>query len=115
MQKFLRISLQKEGMPDGMALALLSGQLTLTHTKLFQTELGKVLESGYTNVQIDLSNVTYIDSTGLAAFIPIHQKFQEAGGSVSIINPRRLIRHIFTSSKLDEVLNIGPELEAGPS
>lgn len=72
-------------------------------------EINRLFASGYHTYEIDLSELTYLDSSGLAAFIPIHEKSREVSGSMKITNPRRLIRQIFVSAHLDCVLDIGPD------
>ena len=108
-ERMLQMNVNAEGLPEGSVQVLLKGQLTWTHVKQFHVDIGQLFSKGYTVLEIDLAELTYLDSTGLGAFLAVHKKIQEAGGRLTITNPRRLIRHLFVSAHLDTVLEIGPE------
>jgi anti-sigma B factor antagonist len=108
-ERGLQTIVNVEGLPEGYAQVFLKGQLTWTHVKQFQSDIRQLFSKGYTILEIDLAELTYLDSSGLGAFLPIHKMYQEAGGRVKITNPRRLIRHLLVSAHLDTVLEIGPE------
>jgi anti-anti-sigma factor len=108
-EKGLKLTL--ESLPGGAGgiRAMVKGQLTWPHIRQFQSDINRILASGCKYIEIDLSDLTYLDSSGLAAFLPLNERFKQAQGSLKIIHPRRIIRHLFTSAHLDMVLDIGPE------
>jgi anti-anti-sigma factor len=108
MDKFLKIVLLQES-DEGTVRVLLQGQLTWPNIKQFQSEMNRLFSLGKKQIELDLRELSYLDSSGLAALIPIHTLFKQEGGCVVIRNPRRLIRHIFVSAHLDSVIDIGPE------
>ncbi|NUN97589.1 MAG: STAS domain-containing protein [Candidatus Omnitrophica bacterium] len=83
--------------------------MTWPHVKQFQNEMGRVLQSGVRVLELDLAGLSYLDSAGLAAFLPVHQLFTNAGGRMRIVNTRKFIRHLFVSSHLDTVLEFAVE------
>jgi anti-anti-sigma factor len=93
---------------EGGIRVQLKGQLTFPNIKQFQMEISRILASGHKHLEIDIGDVVYLDSSGLAAFIPVNDRIREAQGSLRITNPRRFIRHVFVSAQLDTVLDIGP-------
>jgi anti-anti-sigma factor len=97
------------GSTPGEVRALLKGQLTMPLVKQFQLEINRILLAGCQILELDLADLNYLDSSGLAAFIPVHQRMQTAGGQMRIRHPRKLIRHLFVSAHLDKVLDLGPE------
>ncbi len=108
-EKGLKVVL--EALPgEGGIRALLKGQLTWPHIRQFQLEINRVQASGCKHLEIDLAELSYLDSSGLAAFLPVNERFKQAQGSLKLVNPRRIIRHLFTSAHLDMVLDIGPEI-----
>ncbi len=108
-EKGFKLILETTPAEGGGTRVLLKGLLTWPHIRQFQTEINRALATGCKYLEIDLSELTYLDSSGLAAFLPLHDRLKQAEGSLKIVNPRRIIRHLFTSVHLDQVLDIGPE------
>lgn len=88
------------------------GNLTSTVSSQLKNEITRLIARGCRNFTLDLSDLLYLDSTGLASFVAAHKQVMEVSGSFKLVNPRRLIRHLFVSAKLDTVLDIGPVVGA---
>src|SRR5438445_11566904 len=63
-------------------------------------------------IVIDLSRATYIDSSGLAALILAMQKVEAYGGKFFLTGLRETMRSIFESSRLDQIFQIFPDVDA---
>jgi len=61
---------------------------------------------------VDLSRVTYIDSSGLAALIEGMQNVEEYGGKFALAGLQETIRTIFEIARLDQVFQIFPDVDA---
>jgi anti-sigma B factor antagonist len=57
-------------------------------------------------VVIDLTKVTYLDSSGLAVLIEGMQNVQEYGGRFAIAGVQESVKHIFDIARLDQVFQI---------
>ena len=55
---------------------------------------------------VDLSGVTFIDSTGLSMLVRLHRACIANGGSLVVADPSEPVRRLFEISKVDEVLTI---------
>lgn len=99
--------------PEWDAILFLEGQLTWPHVRQFQTEMDRYLNGGKKKLCLDLRDLTYLDSSGLAAFVPVHTKFENAGGHLVLRYPRKLIYHVFASAHLDTVLDVRKEPSNG--
>ncbi|MCA9434141.1 MAG: STAS domain-containing protein [Candidatus Omnitrophica bacterium] len=111
MDQHLRTTLETEGLEPGQARLTLRGQFTWLHGKQFRTEFERALRNGFNQIEIDLRDLSYLDSTALSEILGAKKMAETAGGDIRIVNPRKLIRHIFVSAKLDQVLDIGPPLD----
>ena len=60
---------------------------------------------------VDLSRVTYIDSSGLAALIEGMQNTEEYGGKFALAGLQETIRTIFEIARLDQVFQIFPDVD----
>jgi anti-anti-sigma factor len=89
----------------------LNGRLAQLDVKRFRSEVEKLISRGFREIEVDLRDLQYIDSGGVAELVPIYQSVQQRNGSLRIINPRRLIRHILVSAHLTDLIEIGPSHE----
>jgi len=61
---------------------------------------------------VDLSSVTYIDSSGLAALIAAMQRVERYGGEFLLAGLQGTICDIFENLRLDQVFQIFPDAAA---
>ena len=61
---------------------------------------------------VDLSQVPYIDSPGIAVLIGALQSLELEGGVFMIAGAREGVRMIFESAKLDQYFRLFPDVEA---
>jgi len=61
---------------------------------------------------VDLSQVPYIDSSGIAVLIGAMQSLEHEGGIFMISGPQEGVRMIFESAKLDQYFRLFPDLES---
>ena len=60
------------------------------------------------HVVVDLSGVTFIDSSGLAVLIKAMQDVKEYGGKFALAGLNHNLRSIFEMARLDQVFLIDP-------
>ena len=61
---------------------------------------------------VDLSNVPYIDSSGIAVLIGAMQSLEHEGGSFLLACAQDGVRMILESAKLDQYFHLFPSVEA---
>jgi anti-sigma B factor antagonist len=61
---------------------------------------------------VDLSRVTYVDSSGLAVLIEGMQNVEEYGGKFALAGLQQSVRDIFELARLDQVFRIFPTVDA---
>ena len=61
---------------------------------------------------VDLTKVTYLDSSGLAVLIEGMQNVQEYGGKFALTNVQESVQHIFEIARLDQVFQIFPDVDS---
>ncbi len=55
------------------------------------------------SLRIDLSEVTFLDSTGLGALISLRNAAQEAGGDAVLVRPTAAVDRVLVLTQLDSV------------
>ena len=63
------------------------------------------------DVVIDLSQVTFVDSSGLGALIVARNTAREGRGSVSLVSPPPVVRRLLGSTRLHDVFAIYDSLD----
>jgi anti-sigma B factor antagonist len=61
---------------------------------------------------VDLTNVTYLDSSGLAVLIEGMQNAREYGGQFALVGLQETVHTIFEMARLDQVFQIFPTVDA---
>lgn len=74
--------------------------------QLIKTEIS----SGHDNIIIDLSSVTFIDSSGVAALIEILKSIP-LQGSLSITGLNKKTQKIFKKTRIDTLLTLYPSVQ----
>lgn len=91
----------------------LEGEIDLHESPQVIERLNPLIARKLPLIHLDLSRVSYIDSSGLAAFIDAMQRIQAYGGEFALVAMRESVRKIFEISRLDQVFKIYPG-SAGP-
>src|SRR5690349_5484557 len=64
------------------------------------------------NLVIDMENVSYIDSSGLAVLIEAMQKVEKYGGKFALAGLQENVKPIFEIARLDQVFQIYPDVDS---
>jgi anti-sigma B factor antagonist len=84
----------------------LRGELdVVTSPQLRETMLGLV-ENGVRAVDIDLSELQLIDSTGLGVLVGVLKRVLQYGGEMRLRSPQRATRKVLSITGLDRVFTI---------
>lgn len=89
----------------------LKGEIDLHVSPIVTASLTAMIEKKPERLVIDLSEVTYIDSAGLAALIQAMQKVEGYGGKFLLAGLQETVRSIFEISRLDQVFQIFPDAD----
>ncbi|MEK4027070.1 MULTISPECIES: anti-sigma factor antagonist [Bacillaceae] len=65
------------------------------------------------NIVIDLSEVSYMDSTGLGVFVGLFKSLNANGGTLQLIGLSERLRRLFDITGLADIMNINSEVEGG--
>jgi len=69
---------------DGVARVSLNGELDLDRAGALANELGDLPARGATAVVIDVSGLTFIDSSGLRALLTAREQLEAAGATLQL-------------------------------
>ena len=86
----------------------LEGEIDLHESPQVTQRLNPLIARKLPSIHLDLSRVSYIDSSGLAAFVDAMQRIHAYGGEFALIAMRESVKKIFEISRLDQVFKILP-------
>ena len=85
---------------------VLTGELDIATAPRLREALIAVSNHGETNVIVDMANVTFMDSTGLAALVGPLKRFRSMNGQIVLRSPGRGVRKVLEISGLTRVFTI---------
>ena len=91
-----------------------TGQLDAYSEKQFTTFINDVFASNKLSVVIDLSNIDFIDSSGLGAMVQAVKKCAKSKRSFSVVGNPRVVQTI-KLVRLEEFLHLAPNLNTAIS
>jgi anti-sigma B factor antagonist len=83
-----------------------SGEVDVYSAPALKESLTGLLQSGDSSVVVDLTNVAFLDSTGLGALVEARAATSEAGGVLPLVCNQERILKLFTITGLDGVFAI---------
>jgi anti-sigma B factor antagonist len=92
---------------EGETVVSLCGELDVSSSTALNEELTGLIDSGATDLVIDLKLLAFIDSTGLSAILQANKKLQGIGKLV-LRQPVALVRQVFEVTGLTGALLIEP-------
>lgn len=87
----------------------LEGEIDLHVSPQIGARLAALIKQKPAKLVVDLSKVTYIDSSGLAVLIEAMQNAGAYGGSFALTGLQDGVRPIFEIARLDQVFRIFPD------
>ena len=88
------------------AVVALDGEIDLHQSAQVLARLDPLIASRCPSIRVDLSGVTYMDSSGLATMIDAMQRTQSYGGEFALAGIRPNVMKVFQIARLDQVFRI---------
>lgn len=89
----------------------LDGEIDLHVSPEVAKSLRTIIENKPKQLVVDLTNVTYLDSSGLAVLIEGMQNVQKYGGKFGLAGVQEDVKHVFDIARLDQVFEIYPDVD----
>ena len=98
---------------DGPALLLRAqGRINVLTADGFHDEILKVIARSRYDVIIDASDVTYLSTAGLRAFLALSRRLAIANRSLHVCNLKPYIFEVFKIIGFDNVIPLHPDLDS---
>ena len=98
-------------MRDNYQIFRLTGLLDAFSEPTFRKVIGKCIEDGPQHVILDLSQIDFVDSSGLGALVQLEKQAQSAGGTSQIVTNARVTQTV-KLVRLEQFLSLRQTVEA---
>jgi anti-sigma B factor antagonist len=88
----------------GVGVLALSGRLNLLAAPKLKQAVDELIDSGNPRVAVDLTDVTFMDSSGLGALIAGLKKARQSSGDLRIAGANEQVLTVLKLTNLDRVL-----------
>jgi anti-sigma B factor antagonist len=97
---------------DNRALIGLEGRLNAVSAPDLKKQLKRLAKRGRVYIVVDMSGVSFLDSSGLAALVSGLKAAREAGGTLKLAGVNEQARQVFEITRLDQVFELYPDRDA---
>lgn len=91
---------------NGLVHVALVGELDLSSVAKVQEELRRVEASSPATLVVDLSKLTFLDSTGLRCIVTADERARADGRRIVIVRGPDPVQRVFTITRLDDRLEM---------
>ena len=97
---------------DGLVHMALVGELDLSSVAKVQEELRRIEAGSPATLVLDLSKLSFLDSTGLRCIVTADERAREAGRRIVIVRGPDAVQRVFAITRLEERLEIVDDVAA---
>ncbi|PPA70542.1 anti-sigma factor antagonist [Jeotgalibacillus proteolyticus] len=109
----MNISINVTEQTDEQVKVAIAGEIdAFTAPKLREKMEPFSLQEGITLI-VDLSQVNYMDSTGIGVFVGLFKGMKSNGGHLQLIGLSDRLKRLFDITGLADIMDINPEVKGG--
>ncbi|MGL4607721.1 MAG: STAS domain-containing protein [Eubacteriaceae bacterium] len=87
-------------------IVILKGEIDIFSIDEFKKNVGEKIDFGFSDILLECTDLTYIDSTGISALIELRKKTIGNNQNLCLLNPQRNIKKLLTLTGVDKILEI---------
>jgi anti-anti-sigma factor len=91
--------------PNAVVLEL-TGDLTYANREQFKTAVEAVRQKGCRHLILNMSDVRFVDSSGLGLLALVSQNFKLSQGKVSMLKPQSYVREIMSLANIQKLIPV---------
>ena len=91
---------------EGVTILSLKGRLTVGEASSVREKVSEVLAKGCNKLILDLSEVDYIDSTGLGSMVICYTTIKKSGGVLKLVNLNKRNIELLLLTKLHTIFEV---------
>jgi len=96
----------RESTREGVTVLTMKGRLAVGESNVLRQKITDVSAAGAKNVVLDLSQLDYIDSTGLGIMVICYTSLKKQGGAMKLVNLNKRNVELLLLTKLHTVFEV---------
>ncbi|MDP2843027.1 MAG: STAS domain-containing protein [Acetobacterium sp.] len=84
----------------------IKGEIDIYSIENFRASIEKEIQTQATQIILDCSELSYMDSTGMSVLIELRNKTKEMGQKIIMMNPRPNIKKLLSLTGVDKIIEI---------
>lgn len=88
-----------------------TGEIDVCTAPEFKSAINKAIFSGAKNLIVDLTDVSYMDSSGFGTLLGATKRIRPRGGSVSLVGCSEAIERMLRITRLDTIFGLYPQVD----
>jgi anti-anti-sigma factor len=92
-----------QSLDESVELLCVVGELDLSNSMELRRRVERALAEGRNRLVVDLSGLTHMDSSGMAALIDAHQRAHDSGGLLALVITSESVRRTVEVRGLDRL------------
>ena len=89
-----------------IAVVKAEGEIDLNTSSVFQQDLLKVSDESPQRIVIDLSDVDYMDSSGIASLVKLLSHSRKEGFGMVLVSPQKRVQSVLEITRLSTIFDI---------
>ncbi len=101
----------QESVREDISVLTLKGRLTVGESAALREKVNELIASSRFQVVMDLSNLDYIDSTGLGNLVIYYTSLKKQGGALKLVNLNKRNIELLLLTKLHTVFEVFTDVQ----
>jgi len=102
----------RPGGPGAIPVVTVDGEVDLVRAPLLLERLSHAARAGSPWIVLDMSGVTFLDSTALGVVVIADQRCRDHGGALRVVITHPGVQRVFALTDLREILDVHASLDA---
>jgi anti-sigma B factor antagonist len=91
---------------EGLPVLLVKGEIDIYTAPMFKQAVVGLVSDGHSDVVIDLSGVTFMDSSGFGTLLGATRRLRPAGGGLYLAGANTTIQRMLRLTRLDTIMGL---------
>lgn len=100
------LSVQRKSIEPGIAVLEMNGRIAMgSDSQTIEWGLEELLKENHKRVIFDLTQVTFLDSSGIGILMMCHAKLKKASGALHIAGAQGMVNETLEMTSLNKIVN----------
>lgn len=91
---------------DNKLVVAVSGEVDVSNADKLRSALDESMQAGMPQIEVDLAQTSYIDSTGIGVLVGAAHRAADSGVSFAVLHPQRNVARVFTMLGVSDELGV---------